>query len=570
MALRFIEAVDLFDYVEAIKTARSFADFTVELNVGGTGGWSPVYDAARDRILLSVEPLVGADPEAFSIDPLLLDTSAPRVIQGPLNGRQVPLYVGYYDRALGTQNVYHSTNGYVVGVSVHNDMAPLTLGDTGASFGAAAPFLDQSRVGLGVGFFDGNRNWLFFEGLTDGVPGETLQTGSGVYPQGLGLVTVDDGQIDTAFGVPFDGVGQNADDVVGWVDLATGELEGALLNTAGRAGAFTTELFVEPPIAGASFRWYVSQFVPDIDSVPTSPKGELILVSRLGDNPYSSSFDQACFVKIIDFNPFAKVAASGAPFRQHERETLKSAVEFNENPLFGLAGFVNSAAQFPATDDAIDLLYHPPTRRFMMVVAPSSGIPSPGVNATLKQAIAYWARAVDPSVVGSPVALDVPETNSVTELSVFVGGNLGESVGGERVAITIDRRSTLRETLTGAFTPASTSTVANVPIDANFAGDPEGTLVVEADGVVLVETTDYTVVLSTGVITWVTDQSSAALVTATYQHETVGATFTAAYGTLLTTEVVTNANGFANVQVSWPDDLDLTGHLFDITSALAT
>jgi len=94
-----------------------------------------------------------------------------------------------------------------------------------------------------------------------------------------------------------------------------------------------------------------------------------------------------------------------------------------------------------------------------------------------------------------------------------------------------------------------------------------GSLRIFADGIELAESTDFTVVLSTGVITWVTDQQGATLVSAAYEHRGTGAL--PAHGTLLGSSSSTDGDGRARTSVFYPDDDDLVGKLDLITSDLA-
>ena len=111
------------------------------------------------------------------------------------------------------------------------------------------------------------------------------------------------------------------------------------------------------------------------------------------------------------------------------------------------------------------------------------------------------------------------------------------------------------------------NTVANPPIDGNFAGDPEGTLVVRADTVVLVEGVDYTANLALGRITWITDQTGASVVDASYEHRENNAS--PPHGTLLTALSLSEADGRVFSQIRYPDDDALVSTLDRLIADLA-
>ena len=83
----------------------------------------------------------------------------------------------------------------------------------------------------------------------------------------------------------------------------------------------------------------------------------------------------------------------------------------------------------------------------------------------------------------------------------------------------------------------------------------------------LVEGVDYTVNLATGLITWITDQSGAALVTATYEHRETEVS--PPNGSLLVLQGVSDQDGRVFTQVRYDDDDDLVGALDILRSAIA-
>jgi len=572
VALKFLEAIDMNDHLVAIKAALGYAlDYRVEL---AANAFSIVYDQARDRLLCEVRSTSpSGQPINGSFDPILVDASAPRGLLGPVASTfKAPFYVGYFDRDAGTQLLYNANPAFN-STSVFDVVDPATLAaDSGPAFGATGPFVTQSRALIGTdGYFSSAERWVFFEGLTDGIPGETLTTGTNVYPRGLGLTNPEVGRVAASFGPPFDGGGDNANNAIGWVDLETGNLVGALLNTTGVAATISTGLFAEPPVAGKTFRFEPEQFVPDSDSSAAAPKGELFLISALSDRGYTTGLEQAYFIKIVDFNPFGLTPGSGAPVRVHERVTLRTSIEFSEDPIFGVPSSEDMSGWFVSfAPGQQQIVYHPPTRRFVVVVSPSGQTPA-GSQLPEYGFVGYWQRAVDPVVIGDPVLRDVAATNSIAELVAFVGGNLGEPSSGTVVDFTLERASTIDEVVDASGGIGAAPALEAAEIDDTFPSSAQGTLVLTATtaGVptVLVETTDFTVVLSTGVITFVTDQSSADTVTATYFHGNVP--LSPAHGTLLVDSAITNEAGLATTRVSYPDNAELVGHYDDVSTALA-
>ena len=387
-----------------------------------------------------------------------------------------------------------------------------------------------------------------FEGLTDGIPGETNLTGSNVYPKGLMLSRH---RLATCPAPVGTGVAADCNNAIVWHDLNTGGVDGRLLNTAGIA--HSTQPNSEAPIAGQEFSWYPAQYVPDADATFGIPKGELFFWTDRFDIPADLSFQQSVFIKVIDFNPLGVSPTGGAPNRVHERVRFgPTSVDFDVSPMFSVIGAGDQRT------DTMQLTYHPLTRRFYMIQADSAfDVTTPGPAPGGESFIGYWLRAVDPIGVTSPVARDVPRTNDIIEYEAFVGGNLNEPVSGADVEWELVRNSTELEVIVPVF--PGFNDVANPPIDGNFALDPEGSLVVRADTVVLVEGVDYTVTLSNGRITWITDQTGATVVDVSYEHRETDVS--PPHGTLLSASSQSEEDGRVFTQVLFPDDDDLVGTL---------
>ncbi len=412
---------------------------------------------------------------------------------------------------------------------------------------------------------------LFFTGLKNGIRVttgevlngngnknnvETLQSGTNVYPDGLYLAAMNTGELE----------GNDVRLSFGWVDIRTRRLVGLMgaeengLST-GVPSFFPMEVEDNPtgnsseaPINGRQFQWVLSQYLPDPDATFAEPKGELIFIPRLEipsiTTPMAGDV-QEVYIRITDFNPFNKAAGSGARERQHGRIRITTAIIFDIFVPFGLVG------QEPMDNPGNPSVQFDPLRgRWVMIVAEGTNLdPFPTDQNYLT--VGFFSRLIDPVIFTNPAARDVPRTNDIAAFESFVGGDLGEPAGGIGVTWNYDRRSTEGEVLDASTFPG-TSTVDNPPIDDVSPSIAEGTLVVVADGTTLVETTDYTVVLATGIITWVTDQSGAVIVTATYEHRSTGAS--PGHGNLVTSESVSDPDtGIAVTQVFYPDSDPLVG-----------
>jgi hypothetical protein len=592
MPLKFIEAIDLRTFVNLISSEQSEPGFRTSLQ-----GSAPenAYAHSIDKIMvdgwLADEGTAGPSQDGFvrfGWDVLLADPGNAIVHRYGLNQTTVrfPVAMGDPNR-LGGQKGYASDTGSF-NTSVWEEVSLITGANSGVdAFPTVIPANGPIRLNLGIGDFASANSggwvsapgiigggvgigwWQFFEGLTDGIPAdaatprlgpedaETNALGSNVYPKGLALAKMSAARIPAPVGQDDAAEDSNA---LCWLDLDTGGLAGRMHLTPGVATNSLTEPNSEAPIAGNNFDWWPAQYIPDTDATAAQPKGELLLVSNDDAVVTESAFDNTLFLKVIDFNPFGKVASS-APNRVHERERLLSSVVFNHDPLFDLP-----SGGVAREIGSMRLFFHPPTRRFALILAVQSS-DSAGAGPLIGESgIGYWQRAIDPVLVTSPVARDVPRTNDVIAYDSFVGGSLGEPVAAQLVDWTLFRNSTEGEILDASTFPGS-STVANFPIDDTSPSIPEGTLVVLSDGTILVEGVDYSVVLATGVITWITDQSGAALVTATYEHRTTDAS--PPHGSLLSAQSVSDGDGIASTQIRYDDNDQLVGKLDRIISEIA-
>lgn len=570
MALRFISAVDLFSFLQDVQFDQTLEEFAIE-NKGSSGadGIPPhVYLEQLDKLIVTGVNGSG-NAQRFGFNPLLAGTDFPDAFyQGGSDATErIPLIPG--DPNLGGgQNLYASASGTFPG-SDWEDVDPvLALVNGGKSFPTVPAGNGPIRVTLGIGTAipPGPGTWnagstggvlglgfwmLVFEALTDGIPGETNLLGPGVYPSGLGLFRARLATCPAPIGT---GGASDCDNALVWLDLFTGLVDGRMATTPGLVASSGANS--EAPIAGQSFHWQTSQYISDGDATALRPKGELLIVSDKDGIPADpGNFPESVFVKFIDFNPFNVQPTGGEPPRVHERVRLLSTCDFNTSPAFDQVG----AATADATTFAVH--FHPPSRRMMMVLAPQAAtVP----NIADESFIGYWARAVDPAFVTSPVARSTPRTNDITEFEAFVLGSLSEPVGGVTISWELFRNSTEEEVIDASTFPGS-STVANFPIDDSSPSTPEGTLVVRADTVDLVEGVDYTVVLSTGVITWITDQSGATVVDASYEHRENNAT--PPHGDLLSTVAVSDDEGRVNTQVAYGGETLLVGTIDRLINA---
>ena len=404
---------------------------------------------------------------------------------------------------------------------------------------------------------------LYFTGLTDGLPLETLNQGSNIYPDGLFLAGQCSGQVNSI----------NFANRFAWIDIRTRNCVGLLGATDIPAGNTTPIGFPqkvqstivensEAPIGGDSFDWQATQYIPDGDATFAAPKGRLMFLSRT-EIPFISNptgGEQArIYIRLTDFNPFNLTAAVGQPERVHGRIRLTTRVLADVAPPFGVAG--QDFPQNPGNNQSI--IFDVLRNRFVMMMQDTQGlsVPFPPDAAAQSGYCTYAHFSLQPELafLTNPAAVDVPRTNDIVEFQSRAVGDLAEPISGQDVDWTLTRRSTQNEVLTISGGIGTTSTVANAPIDIDGMGSPEGSLVVVADGIELAETTDYTVVLATGVITWVTDQQGATLVTASYEHRQTAAT--PPHGTLISSTTQSDGDGIAATRVQYADDDSIVGQL---------
>lgn len=508
----------------------------------------------------------GAKTVAFyKIDPFFLATNPPESGFLHVHASTGPeaIILGDYDPSTGMQRVF----SHQAGTEVLLELNPLTMSLAGSSaftgpngdFDISMSDIASSSEGGWAAILLDPFRIILFLGMTDGIPGETINQGSNIYPDGLALLVV----TGTLNGISYNRV-------FGWVDIRTRRLVGILGSdpdgglSAGTFASFPATVDSTPPlgsnyegpIGGDQFDWVFNAFYPDSDSTATQPKG-FLFASSFREIPVIGSSSpgdvQRIYLRFTDFNPFGVVAASGQPSRVHGRIEMTTRMVPIINPMFDLAGVtevVNPSANQPAWD---------PIRGRFVLILNSAVVANPPVTANGDCAVGFYSQAPAIAFVAAPAPRSVPRTNAITEFQTAVSGDIGEPIAGATIGWTLSRRSTLNETLTISGGIGTTSTVANPPIDDEVPSVAEGTLRIFADGIELQETTDFTVVLSTGVITWVTDQQGASIVTASYEHRQTSAS--PSFGTLLSSQSQTDENGQAITRVRYPDNDAIVGEL---------
>lgn len=560
MSLKFLQAQDVIAYGNAIQAAQSL---TFDVEIAGSGFSSLIgdfrYHEGFDRYLAIVwTDASGVDRALGKLDPFFFETSAPSVLIVPTsitqgdaaNRNWAFINLGQFNPTTGQQKIYTQVSSSL-GVRDVN-LVTLKVGGITWPTGVGDFTIFSSDAAPGAGFWTAlDSSALFFEGLTDGIPGETNLIGPNVYPSGLVL------RHCTAGTYPFviNG-GTTAANGPGWINPETRRLEGGPSVFPVDVDSTPSGNFAEEEIGGDEFEWMFQQYLPDADATFSIPKGQLLFISRQempSVPPPPPTGSMRIYMRLSDFNPFNVASVSGVTTRTHGRQRLTSRMFQPIDPIqYDVAG---SVAILNARAER-SIQWDPLRRRFVAFLWAGS-VADEG-TVPLRATVGFFAAQPAVAIVTNPAARDVPRTNDVATFEAFAGGDLSEPIPSVEIDWTLNRASTEGEVLDATTFPGS-STVANPPIDDSVPSSNEGTLLVWADGVPLAETVDFTVVLATGVITWVTDQSGATLVTCNYEHR---ATEVApAHGTLLSASSVTDENGNAQTQVAYDDNDALVGTL---------
>jgi hypothetical protein len=494
----------------------------------GSNGAVGFYWDRFDRIVSKCDAASGIGWLAW--DPNVLDeTTAKLNYYDPGAASDFPrMMVGYHDRVNNTQSLYgHSNSG--VGAITEADQTDFS--DTGTwAFDSFVRYFDGRPIAAEGGRENGDGQMVIFEDW-----GYAIQTLAdvrfgGVVYQNM-MCKID---LNTADSTPITAMGSGL-----------GPEDGFIAKHEASPNDFTGSLF-----AGDAFELNKLQFVPDEDSTPAAPKGFFHMQSE-SDGSLISGNQHRVYIKHIEFNPTVKAAAPGTPNREDGRVVLFTRLILLEDTAPTTLGGIGTSPGGPVPYLNEHLIYHPLTR-------------------TLRGAFGEEIGGSDPNFVVVLVAPTVPAVAEITPPTPFVEvttaktatfgatvrGDLNERIAGETVTWDLKRASTVGEILTNPG-PAGTTTVANVPID-------DDGLEVYEDGVLLTETTHYTVNRALGQITGVGAKFVAsATLTCNYRHRTN--TVAPAHGSLRTSQSDSDLTGQALARVEYPDNDELADEIDELT-----
>jgi hypothetical protein len=478
------------------------------------------YYARLDRFLFAQGVQLAGGGEAFQgwVDPLFSDpnASASQAMAHPVSNGYDAFHVGEWDRVAGTQRLYASR--FNQGAVTQYELSPLSMTEIAtAPWGAALEWGGNGLAGTTDGHFSltvgaAGGGWVFFESL-----GYAICASATVRYAGT-TYTFTPIQIDLSS------------------HLAT-PIAGLITRHS-----LTPNAFNGPTLFGDAFTLQDIQFVPDEDSTPIAPKGFLFLRSR--DTLVTGTTARE-YMKYVDFNPTGKAASFGTANRVHLRETLVSRFEYEQtaSPPTGIGG----ATTFR------DYYYHQPSRTVQMLT---------GVSSPARTNVTRYATNPEATTITAPAERRDVLTGRIAEFSSVVHGNLGEPVAGADVDFVLERCSTVNEVLAVTGGIGSTSQIANFPVD----DDLQAPLTIVRNGsTTLTLGVNYSVVLSTGVVTWITDEQ-ANDITASYRHR--GDPATPAHGALLNTAARTDENGEVIARVRYSDNGALVNELDRLTATV--
>ncbi len=572
MALKFLDELDLEPYFTALGAAHGVDSPTWGFDPGNVVNNDPstnrnrrfIYYGAQDKILMGAMSRVDKRTTGrrtsnvpHLVDPLFLSTSLAQMTGlETVTGFPISpfgMVPGQLNPANGVQKLYMSNSSHV--------LFEMNLNDLTASVATTVVLdFDFSALGSGnKGYSTAReRGGLVFEGLTDGIVGDanptpasgfdgTFAIGTNVYPEGLMLCKHAASHVYGA---------NDFNDAWGWVDLATGNLAGGTTGIKAQTLGNPTKAWQETSVGGDNFDWNHMQYIPDDDASFAQPKGRLMVWS-FGARTISVADTDKIYVRFYEFNPTGKAASVGNPERTDEKILFTSSLSIEEAPIIAGGETFDS--------DTFDILFHPPTQRIILLQGKSATaqtIPEAGFCV-----VKFYSLNAAIDFVSNPNRFTPPRTADTGFHSALIRGDQNEPIAGALASWTLERISTIGEVLDAATFPGG-STVAQAVIDPDLPGSTEGSLVVYANGTPLVVTTDYTVVLSTGVITWVTDQSGVALVTCDYEHRS--APTTPAHGSLLNSTATSDADGKVVTRVKYADNDALVGELDLLTCSVDT
>lgn len=315
------------------------------------------------------------------------------------------------------------------------------------------------------------------------------------------------------------------------------------------------------PLGGFEVHFDQLEFIGDGDNTPAAPKGRLFMFNhnksstgasnphRVGGGSVAVGSIMNKFIKVIEWNPTEKAATTGNVSRTHLRQLLLTLCTFTEETPLASGGIGESNSP-PSTGFETETgFYHPPTDtvRFRWNSEPGAA------ENDYTEIVFALAAAVDGLTI--PAARGRTETGKVITFGSTALGDLGERISLVDVDWTLTRRSTEGELLTNSGS-GGTATVEAAEIDG--LSDTDNSLVLYEDGTPQTEGVDYTVDISTGIITSLAPNFEAGKVyTCDYDHRDVP--LTPPHAILRTTTSKTDADGEAICRVEIPNDATLEG-----------
>lgn len=581
MPLVVSEIRDLRDYTQAF--ANNIISRDVTQNVGAGYNFIPpmghetgqhfenlAYDFIRDRIMFRIFGIkelpggaVGVEPGVISIDALCRNESIGWYVPTlDFTGQLVRWKTGQPNLQNGTQKLYGFANvagnfhfelNPNDGSQIVLDLWPNVVNDfTGgqATTGNAGFWTD---LGAQIGW-----NVTIFDGITDSTLMPEIVIGNS-HPKGLALMHV--------FAVNLDG-GTNLTARWTWIDLDTGNAVG-LLNIPIEADTNSLNPTAEPSIDGKDFPWLSTQFVPDEGSTFAKPKGELHVFMDSGS---VNSFDLAGqtitapeqtfvstilrqYVSVFDFNPFGVTAGT---VRTHLRNIFKGSVHIPYEPI--ISGGNTTAPPTQGNDNFSvrmrDLFYHPPSRTYISIQGTSEFTNSEGADDPRigDSRIIRFRRARTISSIGKPVPESAVTESRTIRARTIALDDIGEVANSAPVTFSSFKVSTRDEQFDGTTQTTTPYVVAQGEIDddGHLEVREQGG-VDDGGGILLVETTDYTVNHGTGTLTpvgsWPTET-----IHIRYRHRSVRVG--TGHGTLLSATGTTDAEGVAIARIQYGTNIE--------------
>lgn len=325
-----------------------------------------------------------------------------------------------------------------------------------------------------------------------------------------------------------------------------------------------------PLFAGDAFDFTEIQFAPDSDSVPSAPKGRLILFSR--DTGLAAPADtEYVYLAVYDWNPTG--VSGGDPSRVHKRQrTLSRCIVLDGGTSLANGGLGDASGQGTDNYTGSPPVYHPPTNtvRFYSRLDSPSRPYSPGEEETITMAV--YSLTPDIFEVTKPTELGEPKTNGRTDFGSTVLGDLNELIAGEPCTFTLQRVSTNEEAVgTGTGSLGATAgefSLVNAPIDLVFdvkhvTGSISGAWTPRAVGGNTGSGNEVEVNLTNGDLQFfvagvATDLASGDVITSDYNH--FSTPVSPSHTTLLSSTSRSDENGQVFTEVRIPDDDTLDEH----------